>query len=955
MPGPNVCILHLSSPLAVHDNGALRLVKLLERAHRVAGRWREATQNSSSLLSAHRFVQLAECRDTGEFTVVEPFLFIDRYGKTVQSLCSPLPPTTVQPRKFRLSSHSLFSPKGSPFASTTSLPTSPTSSGIVQRKIRRSSVAQPSPYSLSPPIQQDELRAFDALLNFLPSGVPDKALLKQAILVTTLSAQYLAVPDRIGVATSKSSARFSLPGPSSYSFASSHPSSASSSVTHSASITTTPATSLSPSPTPSPFSQGLGESTKHLNVDAPKSKSTIKSSFVKRFSWLFGSPSSSATSASTSSAIAGGTSGVPSAHGRVIDTRANVGRDEREHVNAKPQGTPTKPKNAHLVHILPLDWVDWEEQPRKENVRDPQQDKGRSSGSRYRYDGGNSPDHSHASGSRHHHHHDVSGNVPSGSKRGTTRVPAKPKLAQGIEQFLLTFAYPVGSLGLGPGTGESRPGLPSSSRSAQDHGDAKPALTGLAAAAAHAQTRPVPYLLAPGVFGRTLDGGKSDYEHLEERDPQRGLVIGEIILLGALDFDPEEAHDQAAAYKQEKDAYSRYFVEDRGNARAVGGGRAWVGVGDVIFSKGEKRKEREREREERVVVDKEEKNRKEREREERVVVDKEERNRKERLGEREESVVVGKEERDRKLRERERWLEAPIPHKISTNRTTNVSPTTRKTTQSQSPTQLPTPPDSSCSGEGMEEGRPRDRYRTPPPSHQPTRVYASTKEPERERQKDSSRTSRRDISASTSERSRGDKLGPSPKPASTPTSRQPWPSSAEGSVARLTSRSTSNPSVLPQPASNEQPPPRPARNPLRSFSASASEQMYGVEGPATLPSAYYGSSSQIRESRQARTTSSPTPPTARDIPSTRPFAPPSTWKEVPPPVTTRTQHEPKAAKLSRAHSVRHTYGEQQQLPRRPRTAHVSDLMTARGAISQPQPQQPWGRRSRGLSARDDVK
>ena len=863
-PGPNVCILRLSSPLAVHDSGALRLVKLFERAHRVAGRWRASPQDSPWSLSEYRFVQLTECIDTGEFTVAEPFLFVDRHGKIVQNLSLGLPPTFVQPRKFRLSAHSLLSSNGSPFASTMSLPTSPSSSsrGIQRKKVRRNSVTQPSPYSLSPPGQQDGTRAFDALLNFLPSNVPDKALLKHAILVTTLSAQYLTMPDRVRTsatgdefglnhgAMSKATARFSAPGPSSYSFSSSHPSSASSSLSHSASITTTPATSPSPSPppplSPSPFSQGSGESTNYLNLDAPKRRSTIRNSFARRFSSFLRSPSSSPTSVSASSATDGGTSGIPYANERVVDARANGGWDGYESADTKLHDTPTKPKNAHLVHILPLDWVDWEEQ---ENNRDPQQGKGSSSDPRYR-------DHSRTSGNLH-RHHDVSGTVPSGSKRttGTSRVSAKPKLVQGIEQFLLTFAYPLGSLGLGPGSGESRPSL---SKSVQGHGDANPALTGLAAAAAHAQARPVPYLLAPGVFGRALDGAreeypiKGDYDHLEEHDPRRArraLIIGEIILLGALDFDPEEAYSQ-------KDAYSRYFVEDRGNARAVGGGRAWVGIGDVICSKGEKRKETEK-------------------------------------------VVVDREERDRKIRETERRLEASTSHRTSANWAT---PNTRKTTESQSPLQLPTPPDSSSSGESVEEDH----------LQQPTRVYASAKEPER--QKDLRRES---IGASTSQ-----KLGPGPP---VPMSRQPWPSSAQGPV-RSTSRSPSNPSV---PASNEQPP-RPGRNPRRSesgtppFSASAgipSGQMHRVEGPAIPPSAYsYGSSSGPKESKQTRTTSAPTP-SARLIPLTLPSAPPSTWNELSPvqaPVTTRTQHEPQAVKDTKVDSTRYTYGEQQQLSTRPR-------------------------------------
>ncbi|KIM46693.1 hypothetical protein M413DRAFT_23062 [Hebeloma cylindrosporum] len=888
-PGPNVCILRLSSPLAVHDNGALRLVRLFERAHRVAARWRESTQNPPLSASEYRFIQLAECRDSGEFTVSEPFLFVDRNGKTVQSLSSPL---LVQPRKFRLSSHSLLPPNGSTFSSnsTTSLPTSPSSSGKIQRKkLRRISVTQPSPYSLSPPRQENGLRAFDALLNFLPSGVPDKDLLKHAILVTTLSAQYLALPDKVRdesvFPTSKSTARFSSPGPSSYSFSSSVPSSTSSSMTHSMSMATTPATSPSPSPplTPSPFSQESGESTNYLNRGAPKGKGTIKPSFAKRLSSLLRPSSSSASTAPTLTAIDGGATGVSYASGRAVDARANDGWDGRGYAHARPRGTPTRPKNAHLVHILPLDWVDWEEQLREESARDLQKGKGKGkpSGPRYRVDGVNPADYSHTSANLY-RHHDVGGNVASSSKRWTTattsRVPAKPKLAQGIEQFLLTFAYPLGSLGLGHG-------VPSSSRSAQGHGDSKPALTGLAAAAAHAQTRPVPYLLAPGVFGRALDGareeyprqngGNGDYDHaeaLDARQMRRALVIGEIILLGALDFDPDEAYGEKDAYNQEKGAYNRYSVEDGGNARAVGGGRAWVAIGDVICSQGEEWKERGLQ----------------------------------------ERLVVDRDERDRRVRETERRLEA--------YRTPATN--TRNATQSRSQSQLPTPPDSSSSGESVEEAYPQDRYRTLAPPHQPTRVYASTKEPELERHRDSSRTSRREsVGASTSQRGG---LGSNPTPA--PMSGQPWPSSAaQASAVRSMSRSMSNPPVLPHLASNGPPPPRPGRSAQRTESASAripSAQTHRVERSAIPPAAYsYGSSQYL----DAPSPKSHLP--ARDV------APPvsSGWNEAPS-GTTRTYYEPSTTKNPNTfevnHAARRTYDEQEQLPTRPRATPTSNSAEA---------------------------
>jgi len=897
-----VRILRLSSPLAVHDNGALRLVGLLERAHRVAGNWRESTQNAPLSLSEQRFAQLAECGDTGEFTVPEPFSFVDQQGKTVQSDPPPLlRSTSVRRQRFRLSSPSILSSKGSPFSSSTSLHTSSSLLRQIQRKkIHRASVPQPSPFSLAP-VQQDGLRAFDALLNFLPSGVPDKALLKHAILVTTLSAHYLAVPgtttrDEGGLnrwnhdPTSKSTTRISVPGSSSNSFSSSLPSSTTSSMTHSTSIATTPTTSPSPSPPliPSSFSRGSGKSTIHLNIDMPKIKGTIKAAFAKGLSSFLHPPSPSANSAFASSGTVGG---VPYTDGRVIDPRANGGGDGCE--------SPTRPKNAHIVHILPLDWVDWEEQLREKDLRDPQQSKGGSSSGKYQGDGVNVHHDSHTSGNLN-RHHDVTGNVASGSKPrtpGTSRVSAKPKLGQGIEQFLLSFAFPLGSLGLGPGSGGSRPAVPASLKSAHGHGDAKSALTGLAAAAAHAQTRPVPYLLAPGVFERALDGAreeyprkkdssKTDFDRPEDDDSlraRRALVIGEIILLGALDFDLEEAYGQKDAYTKENDAYTHYLVEDRGNARAVGGGRAWVGVGDVICSKGEERKETERE-----------------------------------------EKVVDKEERDRRIRETERRLEASIPHRTSTNRATNISPNTRKATQTQPRFQLPTPPDSSSSLESIEEGHLGNKYPTPAP---PTRVYASTKEPERDRHKDSARTSRKEsIRASTSQRE--DKLGPGPNPAPASTCTQPLPSSgAQGSVVRSTSRSGSNPPVL---ASTGPTPPRPGRNPMRSESGE----------PAKPPTAYsYGSSAQAKMTSGSTSpsvvkTSNPSPSAARQrtanasnkasarvVPSTPPVRTPS---------TTRTQHEHKAAKdtpTAENSAARHVHGEQQKLPTRPRATPISDSMT----------------------------
>ena len=131
------------------------------------------------------------------------------------------------------------------------------------------------------------------------------------------------------------------------------------------------------------------------------------------------------------------------------------------------------------------------------------------------------------------------------------------------------------------------------------------------------------------------------------------------------------------------------------------------------------------------------------------------------------------------------------------------------------------------------------------------------------------------------ERSRGDKLSLGPKPA---LALAVIYAGVSGEVDVKVN------AVLPRPTSNGQLPPRSVRKPLRSesgtppFCASVSAQMPRVEGPAALPSTY--SSSQMKESRQSRMTSSPTPAAARNVPLTCPC--PSTWN-----VTTRMQHEPK--------------------------------------------------------------
>ena len=129
--------------------GAPRFVNILEWAERVARIWRKVGGIGVS--------ELAE-QDQGEFGALVP------------------PPN-------------LFSPKSAPPSSISSRGDSTTSSvpSMFSAKLsfsrKRSTRALPAP----DPFQ----RPFDALVNYLPSSISDKALLKQAILVTTISRPFL--------------------------------------------------------------------------------------------------------------------------------------------------------------------------------------------------------------------------------------------------------------------------------------------------------------------------------------------------------------------------------------------------------------------------------------------------------------------------------------------------------------------------------------------------------------------------------------------------------------------------------------------------------------------------------------------------------------------------------------------------------------------------------------------
>lgn len=172
---PTVRILRLKERLDIEDAGAVRFVNVLEWAERVARVWRKHGGVGA--------VELSE-NDDGHAYVPPPALF--RFAGGSQS-------TPVSPRA---SASRLPS-----YASTTSdsSPARPRSSTVLLAGLNRSRK------SLLPSVDPTQ-RPFDAIVNFLPKHTSDKALLKQAILVTTISRPFLmAASGGSGTATPRSS------------------------------------------------------------------------------------------------------------------------------------------------------------------------------------------------------------------------------------------------------------------------------------------------------------------------------------------------------------------------------------------------------------------------------------------------------------------------------------------------------------------------------------------------------------------------------------------------------------------------------------------------------------------------------------------------------------------------------------------------------------------------------
>ncbi|KAI0052160.1 hypothetical protein FA95DRAFT_1569509 [Auriscalpium vulgare] len=157
-PSPAVRLLALSSPLDLEHAGALRLVNVLEWAERVARAWRRSPSPGTQTLS-----------EDGLGTLTPPSLFGGR-GAKIKAKSSPSSPAA--------SAESI--------PSSNSLPEHPNGSTSTLGRLLRKRV---SSYTMPPP--DPSQRPFDALLHFLPQGLPDKSLLKQSILVTTISRPFL--------------------------------------------------------------------------------------------------------------------------------------------------------------------------------------------------------------------------------------------------------------------------------------------------------------------------------------------------------------------------------------------------------------------------------------------------------------------------------------------------------------------------------------------------------------------------------------------------------------------------------------------------------------------------------------------------------------------------------------------------------------------------------------------
>jgi hypothetical protein len=173
---PAIRILRLSSPLAIEDAGAVRFVNVLECAERVARVWRRSGGDGIEELSE---ADLDVANGPGSLSPPNVFRFVSsRSGQSTPASSTERLnlETSVPRRRLHSTSSMIFSkPKGLKL----------------------------------PPVDSFQ-RPFDCILNFISADVSDKAILKQSILVTTISRPFLTAPNPTRPAALRNSNRRSV-------------------------------------------------------------------------------------------------------------------------------------------------------------------------------------------------------------------------------------------------------------------------------------------------------------------------------------------------------------------------------------------------------------------------------------------------------------------------------------------------------------------------------------------------------------------------------------------------------------------------------------------------------------------------------------------------------------------------------------------------------------------------
>lgn len=154
---PAVRLLRLTSPLAVEDTGAVRLVSTLEWAERVARAWRASGSDTADVISYDEATRDVPATTPGSY----PRNFSSTASRSVESL-----------------SKSFISRRTISFFPKRRLSTCSTMSGFLSA-------------GSIPPVDPSQ-RPFDAILNYISHEVAEKHVLKQTILVTSIARPFLA-------------------------------------------------------------------------------------------------------------------------------------------------------------------------------------------------------------------------------------------------------------------------------------------------------------------------------------------------------------------------------------------------------------------------------------------------------------------------------------------------------------------------------------------------------------------------------------------------------------------------------------------------------------------------------------------------------------------------------------------------------------------------------------------